>query len=1374
MLRYLIFSVAFSLTALSAFGQATLYSGNFEPPFVDWNETGDLSPNTWLKNTCAGNGPSESGSYSLYISMGGPDAGCGITGQDQFAYDNSLAGINQAIAYTTVDATCASALFASFDYRIDGVSGQDYAELIYSTDGGASWIPVGAELVTSTAWTTSSVSLPAALNFSSFLLGFRFTYDNATVTGFPLAIDNVSVTGTDTVDPVMTCPTAITQPVDASCIAIADDYTKDVITLSDNCTDSAFIVVTQNIPEFSTIPVLPGGSTTIILTATDEAGNSSTCSFTLNIIDDIIPAFTFCPGDTTIAVDNNCDGLVGNYMTTATASDNCSGSLTFTQNPPVGQVVIGMGTVVPITITVTDPAGNSAQCMLNATTIDTIVPTIICPATQIQYANTNCETILLDYTSMATVDDNCVSTATLIVTQSPVPGSTVAADQTIVLTVSNGVPATPQTCSFTMDLIDTILPNVICPVQNTIYLNSSCEAVIPDYIPGLAFSDNCSTFEGQMTFSQTPLPGTTTTTNQTITLTATDEAGNSRSCPVNQVVADTTSPVLVCPANQTVYYNSGCSVVLADYTGLVNDTDNCFFANPVSITQSPAPSTNINSVTTIQMTGLDESGNDGVCSFTITPVDTISPTITCPGNSTENTNSGCTYILPDVTASVVVSDNCTLSGSLVVTQSPVSGTTFAVGNHPITITVTDGSGNDASCTYTIIVEDLTAPVVTCPSNQNLTVDSNCDATLPDYTSMVTLSDNCTSAGLLTLTQSPVSGISISTNTVITMTVTDLENNSSTCTFTAVVIDDIDPILTCPSTYDVAINSSCQYLVPDLSGEITGTDNCSVLANMTLSQNPTVGTPDNGLTAVLITLTDEGGNSATCITMLTPIDNEVPTITCPNPAPVSNGTNCDFTLINYGSMALVLDNCANYSISQTPASGTIVQPGMTPITLEVMDAGGNIAECTFNLTVIENEDPTITCPANISVCDPVVTYSDPVFADNCFGYLTQTDMTGLSSGSTFPVGITTLTYMVSDSSNNTATCSFNIEILEFPSAATILLDTISLCQTNSTLIEAVAATSGTGEWEVISGTANFNNQFANSTGVNNIGIGTNVLTWTISTSQCGSTSDTLTIILSQMPLPASALDTLILCNSSSAVLSANVPLIGVGTWTSTSGATIADINLANSAVSDLDTAWNQFIWTITNGSCPATADTMNIFSVPGADIDLNDTLICLEDGAIVVNGTEPIEGQSVAWIFISGSGEISNVQSPTTNIDELGLGTNLLMYRMTHPQCTASTDTVSLVASLCDGFNPVFPTVITPNLDGKNDVFVINNLEVIYPDCKVVIFNRWGSVIFESVGYQDPWDGTFNGEQLPMGTYFYKIELNDDASTVYNGPISIIH
>lgn len=1373
MLRYFILTTILSI-ACNAFGQATLYSANFEPPFVDWTEGGDLSPNFWKKNICAGNGPTQSGSYSFYISQGGPDAGCGVTGEDQFTYTNSLLGVNEAIAYTSIDGTCASALQATFDYRIEGILGEDYAELIYSTDGGGSWIPVGSAFAMSAAWTTTTVSLPVGLNFSSFLLGVRFTYNDANVNGIPLAIDNFTVTGTDTVDPIITCPLSMTQPVDASCIAFADDYTKNMVTLSDNCTDSSLILVTQNIAEFSILPVTPGNSTTIILTAFDETGNSSQCSFTLNIVDDIDPVYSYCPVDTVIYVNANCDGTIGDYTVDATVTDNCSTVFSFVQNPPAGQIINGQNISIPITLTVSDGSGNSAQCILNALTIDTIVPTIICPVLQTQYANTNCESILLDYTAMAVVNDNCVPSSSLTVSQSPLPGVTISSDQIITLTVSNGIPSTPQTCQFTVEFSDTIRPNVLCPIQTTIYLTSTCEASIPDYIPSLGWSDNCTFSAAQMTFTQSPVSGTLTSTNQTIQLTAIDEAGNSRTCSFSQQVIDTISPQLTCPADQTLYMNSSCTATLLDYTGLVSDLENCFFVNPVSIVQSPTNGTSINGIVTITMTGTDESGNDGTCAFTVTPLDTISPTITCPANSTVNTNSGCTYVLPDVTASAVVMDNCTPQGSLIITQSPITGTALNLGINTITITVEDGVGNSENCSFSITVEDQTNPNITCPLAQNLAVDSNCSAELIDYTSLVSISDNCSSVGQLTLTQSPVSGTAVTSNTQITMTVTDEENNVNTCSFFAVVVDDTDPTVTCPSTYDIAINSSCQYLIPDLSGQVSGSDNCSVFSNMTISQNPMAGSTDGGLTAVLITLTDEQGNNGTCITLITPIDTEAPTITCPSPAPINNGSSCDFTLPNYASTALVLDNCPNYSITQILAPGTVVQPGTHVITLEVMDAGGNIAQCEFSLDINENVAPTISCPANISTCEPVVTYANPIFNDNCFAFLTQTDLSGLSSGDTFPVGITTLTYMVSDSSSNTQTCSFQVEILDFPSPATILIDTISLCQTSSTLIEALAATSGTGEWTVVSGQANFNNEFANTTGINNVGIGTNILAWTITSASCGYTSDTLTVILSQMPLPASTLDTLISCNSTSIQLSANVPLYGIGTWTNNAGATIDDVNLASSTASNLSAGWNEFVWTITNGSCPATSDTMRVFSTPVAGISQADTAICIEDGSITLNGTTPTSEQSVSWMFIAGSGEISNVQSPTTTISSIGLGTNILIYKMTHAFCATTTDTVTIVSSLCEDFNPVFPTVITPNFDGKNDLFIINYLELIYPECKVTIFNRWGSLIFESVGYQDPWDGTYNGEPLPMGTYFYKIELNDDASTVYNGPISIIH
>ena len=71
--------------------------------------------------------------------------------------------------------------------------------------------------------------------------------------------------------------------------------------------------------------------------------------------------------------------------------------------------------------------------------------------------------------------------------------------------------------------------------------------------------------------------------------------------------------------------------------------------------------------------------------------------------------------------------------------------------------------------------------------------------------------------------------------------------------------------------------------------------------------------------------------------------------------------------------------------------------------------------------------------------------------------------------------------------------------------------------------------------------------------------------------------------------------------------------------------------------------------------------------------------------------------------------------------------------------------------------PVIPNTITPNGDGRNDVWVIPHLET-YPNCRVQIFNRYGQLMFESKkGYTTPWDGTYNGKTCPEGTYYYIIE-----------------
>ncbi len=78
---------------------------------------------------------------------------------------------------------------------------------------------------------------------------------------------------------------------------------------------------------------------------------------------------------------------------------------------------------------------------------------------------------------------------------------------------------------------------------------------------------------------------------------------------------------------------------------------------------------------------------------------------------------------------------------------------------------------------------------------------------------------------------------------------------------------------------------------------------------------------------------------------------------------------------------------------------------------------------------------------------------------------------------------------------------------------------------------------------------------------------------------------------------------------------------------------------------------------------------------------------------------------------------------------------------------------------------------TPDGDGINDYLEFNKLEF-YPNAQLEIYNRWGDRVFESVGYQKPWDGTFNGEPLPVGSYYYIIDLKD-GSKKQSGFINLI-
>jgi len=88
-------------------------------------------------------------------------------------------------------------------------------------------------------------------------------------------------------------------------------------------------------------------------------------------------------------------------------------------------------------------------------------------------------------------------------------------------------------------------------------------------------------------------------------------------------------------------------------------------------------------------------------------------------------------------------------------------------------------------------------------------------------------------------------------------------------------------------------------------------------------------------------------------------------------------------------------------------------------------------------------------------------------------------------------------------------------------------------------------------------------------------------------------------------------------------------------------------------------------------------------------------------------------------------------------------------------------------------NPIIPSAFTPNGDGQNDVWEIPDL-INYPKCSVQIFDRWGSLVFSSMkSYLNPFDGFYRGKRLPLGTYFYIIQLKPGVKPL-TGSVSILY
>ena len=127
----------------------------------------------------------------------------------------------------------------------------------------------------------------------------------------------------------------------------------------------------------------------------------------------------------------------------------------------------------------------------------------------------------------------------------------------------------------------------------------------------------------------------------------------------------------------------------------------------------------------------------------------------------------------------------------------------------------------------------------------------------------------------------------------------------------------------------------------------------------------------------------------------------------------------------------------------------------------------------------------------------------------------------------------------------------------------------------------------------------------------------------------------------------------------------------------------------------------------------------------------------------------------------------------TNKDSIS--DDYFVYQICDPVCTEICDRTTVKIQIIKPVSPsdcFFPNTITPNGDGLNDVLEVNCLDQ-YPENEIEVFNRWGRKIYDAKPYQNDFDGKYKNKDLPAGTYFYVLKLNDDENTKHQGFFNLV-
>ncbi|MCZ6793866.1 MAG: HYR domain-containing protein, partial [Planctomycetota bacterium] len=400
---------------------------------------------------------------------------------------------------------------------------------------------------------------------------------------------------------------------------------------------------------------------------------------------------------------------------------------------------------------------------------DLIPPALACPAGPLVFECEQPAGATINYT--VTVADNCDPLPSLVCF--PPPGTLLPLGPRTVQCDAQDLRGNLTTCTFDVQIVDTTPPAIQCPA----------ERIVVDCVPGLQ-NGAIVNFPPPVATDICDLSPTVTCTPPsgsfflfgltTVTCTATDDSGNQSFCSVLIEVVEQTPVQLFCSGDVTVECTSSGGMVVSYPAPMISDTCD---PPPAPICTPPSGSLFPLGTTAVTCATQTADGLPLSCQFNVNVVDTQAPTIVCPLDITvECAAPSGTRVLFDVPAT----DACDASPA--VTCVPPSGTIFPPGLTSVLCTATDASGNQAQCTFSVLVRDTTPPRLTCPQGP-ITVGCDVQGTPPsavvNYASPA-VTDNCDPA--VAVTCSPLSGSLFPLGiTTVTCTATDASLNQSVCT-----------------------------------------------------------------------------------------------------------------------------------------------------------------------------------------------------------------------------------------------------------------------------------------------------------------------------------------------------------------------------------------------------------------------------------------------------------------------------------------------------------------------------------------------------------------------------------------------------------------